>query len=365
MLTISSTSNSMLDDPAASFFNPIPGLSRTDADINLLFLQQVPGMAYTNPVTDPWFEATTPLQSQDGKTTIYTPQVPISTVGCTMQYQWCDPSAGSDLACTTLTGARPSVHQARNLFKRKKQHVTLTRLVSVLESAGDLTNIAAYIPASALLLINKHGYWQMDAPRDDQWMQELSHMFGTMLMNYQIRNYRYAGGYQSALDIKPVIEAPLTNETWMCDAQIVRRNDYQSLSVLGLALICGIGGLIIVVNLTLHEVVGWFQERYGRQGYKRKEWEMLQAETMQMKLYKSCGVDLEIGDVSVATVFERMEQRRNQWIVGAVAEDGRDIEGMSSTRTLVNKEGMIEVDIRRVDSEGTLVMSPVSRCKSV
>jgi hypothetical protein len=365
VLTSSSTTNSMLDNPATSFLDPIPELSRTDADINLLFLQQAPGMAYANPVTDPWFEAMTPMQSQDKKTTVYSPQLPISTVGCTMQYQWCDPSTGAHPTCTTLTGARPSIHQAQQLFKREEQRVTLKRLATVLESAGDFTNIASYVPASALLLINKYGYWQMDAPRDNQWIQELSHMFGTMLTNYQIRNYRYAGGYQSALDIKPVIEAPLANEMWMCDAQIVRRNDYQSLSVLGLSLICGIGGLIIVVNLTLHAVVGWFQKRYGKQGYKRDEWEMLQAESMQRRLYQSCGVDLEKGHVSVATVLERMQEQRDREVILVVAGEGRDIECMTSTKTLVEKEDVIQGDVKRVDSERTLSMDSISRYKFV
>lgn len=97
----------------------------------------------------------------------------------------------------------------------------------------------------------------------------------------QIRNYRYTGGYVTSLTVMPALNPPNANETWMCGAQMVRREEYQSLSVLGNALIIGIGSFIILVNLTLNSIVGYYQRRHNKSNYATKEWDILEAETLQ------------------------------------------------------------------------------------
>jgi hypothetical protein len=318
-----------LEDPSASGFLPIPELNRTNADINLLFLLQGQGVQYPTPVDDPWFEAKSPksvsYEDQSGESrneTVYNPQLPISTVGCAMQKQWCsNPGDKSKAICTDLTGLVPSIRQARQLFTSEKQQVTLERMIQTIKEVGDFSKMILSIPGS-FLLMNKYGYYRVAAPADDQWIQELDHMFGMMLTSMQIRNYRFAAGYQSALDIKPIIQTPSVNENWMCSAQIVRRQDYQSLSVLGLVLICSIGGVIILVNLTLDSIVGWYQKRYNKRGYAMQEWDMLQAEALQRQLYLSHGFDFREQYVSIAEVLDGMKiWKKNETMVTLVESD--------------------------------------------
>jgi hypothetical protein len=326
-----------LEDSSVSGFSPIPELNRTDADINLLILLQGQGVQYSTPVDDPWFEAKSPklvsYEYQPGESkneTVYNPQLPISTVGCAMQTQWCSNSGDNSKAmCTDLTGIVPSIRQARHLFTSEKQKVTLERMIQTVKEVGDFSKMILSIPGS-FLLMNKYGYYRVAAPADDQWIQELDHLFGMMLTSMQIRNCRFAGGYQSALDIKPIIRTPSVNETWMCDAQIVRRQDYQSLSVLGLALICSIGGVIILINLTIDSIVGWYQKRYNKRGYAMQEWHILQAEALQRQLYLSQGFDLREQCVSIAEVLDGIKIWKNNETMVTLVEKNCEIGSMSS-----------------------------------
>lgn len=129
-------------------------------------------------------------------------------------------------------------------------------------------------------------------------------MYATLLTITQIRNYRYTGGYETGLKITPAVTPPLDNETWMCDTQMVRRNDYLSFSVLGLSLIVGPGTLIILINLTLSTIVRWYQKRYQRRVHASLEWEMLETETLQRQAYKMQGVDLLEHSTSIAPLLD-------------------------------------------------------------
>jgi hypothetical protein len=338
---------SVLEDPAASGLIPISELNRTNADLNLLFLLQGSAVQYSKAVNDPWFEAkspkSVPYEYQPGhfrNGTAYNPEIPISTVGCAMQHQWCsDPGTGSGSICTDLTGIEPSIRQARQLFKRDKQQVTLERMIQTTKSVGDLSKIILSIPGG-FLLMNKYGYFRLAAPADDQWIQELSHLFGLMLTAMQIRNYRFAGGYHSVLDITPVIQTPPVNATWMCDAQIVRREDYQSLSVLGLALVCSIGSFVILINLTLESIVGCYQKRYNKRGFAMQEWEMLQAEALQRQLYMCHGLDLGEERVSVADVLGNLKTWMKNGMVVTILENGGETGSMSSIGTTGKTQSM-------------------------
>jgi hypothetical protein len=343
---------SVLEDPAASGFIPISKLNRTNADLNLLFLLQGSAVQYSKPVNDPWFEAkspkSVPYEYQPGhfrNGTAYNPELPISAVGCAMQYQWCsNPGTGSGSICTNLTGIEPSIRQARQLFNRDKQQVTLERMIQTTRSVGDFSKII--LSTGGFFLMNKYGYFRLAAPADDQWIQELSHLFGMMLMSMQIRNYRFAGGYHSTLDMTPVIQTPPANARWMCNAQIVRREDYQSLSVLGLALVCSIGSFVILINLSLESIVGWYQKRYNKRGFMMQEWEMLQAETLQRQLYMCQGFDLREGRVSVADILGNLDTWMKNGTVVTLVENGGETGSMSSIGTMGKPQSM-DTDVER------------------
>lgn len=299
-------------------------------------------MSYSEPIDDPWFEATTSRISrvQAGpndlrNVTAYYPEYALSPMACTMQFQWCDPDTGSSPDCTDLAALNQAWPQTSKIFKREKQRVTLQRLHQALLLMPNFTPLTRYIAGSVLLVNTQNDL------REDQWIRELSHMFGTLLKVIQIRNYRYVGGYSSTTDIQPVITPPMPNETWMCDSQLVRREDYQSISVLGLAIICSIGTLIILVNLTLDSLVGWYQKRYKKRKHATLEWELLQAEFLQRRLYKSYGADCSADSVSIATVLENLEERKGKDGKGRSTKSETESNIKDENKTIGNGESII------------------------
>ncbi|KAH7074170.1 hypothetical protein FB567DRAFT_191136 [Paraphoma chrysanthemicola] len=366
--------HSTIGDPTPDWL-PIQEVNRTDADVHLLYLTQEMGMQYSRPVNDPWFTANYPVTRETEVSsgrfkniTVYSPGLwPMNTMACAQQYQWCDPSTStSNPSCTQLGGIIPVMAEARRLFKKnEKQSITLKRLSEVINGARAVSDVVVAITGS-VLLINKYGLYKLAPPRDDHWITELDHIFGTLMKYLQIRNYRYTGGYSPALNFEPDITTPKANETWMCDAQMVTREDYQSLSVLGLVIICALGGLIIIINLSLDSIVAWYQKRYNKRAYATAEWELLQAETLQQKLYKSHGVDIHEGNVSMGNVLDNLQGRRHgetmETLVGAEKDRVRELKSMASEGTL-GKES-IGVSVRRASTERTMPVSPLSRTGS-
>ena len=297
----------VLNFPPASHFTPIEELNRTDADVNLLFLDQEK-VEYTEPVNDPWFEAKRPkprtIQAEFGvlqNVTTYRPEWPVSVVGCANQYQFCDSRNRSH--CTELSGLGPVFAQAKGLFDNTRQKIVLERMRQVAGSIGDMSRLASAL-AGSVLAVNNLGAVELSPVPDDQWIRELSHMFATLLTVTQIRNYRYTGGYDSGLKLSPAITPPLANETWMCGSQIVRRDEYNSFSVLGLSLTVGFGGIIILLNLTMEPLVKRYQKRYQKRVHACLEWDMLETENLQRQAYKLQGVDLLENSSSIAPLLE-------------------------------------------------------------
>ncbi|KAF2733987.1 hypothetical protein EJ04DRAFT_577289 [Polyplosphaeria fusca] len=348
--------NAILGFPEASYFEPIPELNRTDADIDLLFLGQGEQMRYTAPVHDPWFLATTPRQHQVQaefgalqNVTDYHSEYPMSAVGCTSQYQWCSPgTSNSPPTCTSLTGINAVFTEASTLFTNPRQKVILKRMSQVLGSIGDMSRLATALTGS-VLLVNRFGNVELGPLPDTQWITELEHMYSTLMTVMQIRNWRYVGGYATQLDIQPAVTPAAENETWMCGSQMVRREDYQSFSVLGLGIIVGLGGLIIVVNLGLDSGVGWVQRRFGKREWAKLEWELLETEKLQRLAYQMGGVDMQENVCSVAPMLE-----------GAKGVGGGGEGSVSEKVSTPESPQVVRTEFARTDEEsGGVEQSPV------
>lgn len=198
--------------------------------------------------------------------------------------------------------------------------MTLKRMSQVIGSIGDITRLVSGLTGS-VLQVNRYGNHELGPLPSDQWIRELSHMFGTLMTVMQVRNYRYTGGYTTGLKIQPAITPPLDNETWMCESQMVRRSDYQSFSVLGLAIIIGVGGAIVLLNLTLDSIVGWYQKKYHKREHATMEWELLETEKLQRLAYQIHGVDMLDTSCTVAPLLGKVH---SQTVTVVGESDGKD-----------------------------------------
>lgn len=274
---------------AATTFYPIPQLNRTDADVLLMFLGQ--NISYTSVVNDPWFLGTqpqsVPLFGTEPAAVYYYPAKPVSIIGCTEQHQLRNPTTQKSSA---LRGAEViSREQAESLGFTKSQLAVFDR--SFLTATGYIVPIIAINLGPSNMLAQRYvSEWGVSAALpDNQWVLEFSHWFGTALTSMQVQSLQYAIG-QSEDRFNQYIQPVPNDEKWMCNNQIIRRNDYISFSILGLAIILSIGGLLIVSNAFLSLMVGKMQDSSERGRYRNAEWQSYGVLQLLRMTYQHLGI---------------------------------------------------------------------------
>src|SRR4051794_24908140 len=95
-----------------------------------------------------------------------------------------------------------------------------------------------------------------------------------MMANLQLRSLQYATGPSSPRFFKYVQQPQSPDEQEMCTHQIIRQNDFASFNILGLAIIFVVGGLIIILNLSLNTIVNKIQQGTPKGQYRIKEWDI-------------------------------------------------------------------------------------------
>ncbi len=117
-------------------------------------------------------------------------------------------------------------------------------------------------------------YVQSPIP-NDQWIVELSNWFSVGLAGIQQSALEYAMGPQY-LGESGVLERIPANDSLgqqLCRSQLIRNSEQvQSFSMLGIVLILALGGLILIVSVTMEPLVGGLQRRYGVGEHRQKQW---------------------------------------------------------------------------------------------
>lgn len=107
---------------------------------------------------------------------------------------------------------------------------------------------------------------------DDQWVVELSSWFQVGLASIQQSVLEYATGPfdlgQTGVIVRPNASDELGQR--LCKSQSIRNSgQVQSFSILGMTLIFALGGLIIIISLTMESTVGAMQRRWAQGGEDR------------------------------------------------------------------------------------------------
>lgn len=107
---------------------------------------------------------------------------------------------------------------------------------------------------------------------DDQWVVELSSWFQVGLASIQQSVLEYATGPfdlgQTGVIVRPNASDELGQR--LCKSQSIRNSgQVQSFSILGMTLIFALGGLIIIISLTMESTVGAMQRRRAQGGEDR------------------------------------------------------------------------------------------------
>lgn len=157
-----------------------PELTRTDADVTLLFLS-APRVLYTEAINDPWYSAHrqgSRARHDDGSgIPLYEQDEPASVLGCVSQYQVCNPISPGGRRCLPLGGM---IENTRYQFNESWnndsiQNQQLANAVSSLmedayQSLHEIIENAG--PPALLARFGQSGQVAGPLP-DDQWEQEV------------------------------------------------------------------------------------------------------------------------------------------------------------------------------------------------
>ncbi|KAI9813762.1 MAG: hypothetical protein M1827_003552 [Pycnora praestabilis] len=291
----------------------VPALNQTDGDIALFFLTPN-SISYQMPCDDPFFSAHSEQSYElDGvNVTYWDSDYYINILGCVDQSQFCNPALpglnGEESRCTPLTAfnvANDAVSSNTDLGFNDVQKLTASRIGLSLNFISTYNSVNAR--GSSALQAMETVYAQNQAPLpNDQWTIEVTSWFAVGMAKLQKAAVEFATGPQFVPPGTTVQHPVGVVEQAMCYSQKVRANNgYMSFSVLGVALIIGIGGLIFLTNLVLEGVVGWFQRKYQFGNKRNLQWMLDEKLQLQRLAYEEAGMGKWTGGTIAVPVTKK------------------------------------------------------------
>lgn len=198
-----------------SDFEPISTFNKSNADVNLIFIQN--HALYHDPVEDPWFHSTMPQnytnEAGDVIANVFgSSQTSTATtaIGCTEQYEFCNKSVNK---CTGLDSffQISEYELSKEIGLNRHQSLLATHLTWLLKLAT-LQNLGRILDGSDLLatkyqanvmpkhgwMLTKYGISRKLPP--DQWKLEIVHWLRIMTIVLKQSAIDYAAGPTNAIE---------------------------------------------------------------------------------------------------------------------------------------------------------------------
>jgi len=302
----------MMNDSNGPEFQPLPQISSNPLlPMSLVFLAN--RAFYDDIVLDPWFNATSALESwvigSDNSTvqeTLYLSSNPGAVLACTEQLQVCNPAGEQSRNCTDLDtwyqwGGFLNyydgnvVPQLEEIGLNRMQQTTTMVLMDAAISAS-VWNVVGQLGDEALIASNfltkQETFWSPTLA-SNQWQIEVTNWFSIGLAQLQrgfVSTYRIPSE-DILRDYWSSFPEDATSERLFCASQKVQNLAYTTFSVLGLSINFGIGGLLLIIGYTIPILVPWWQtrraEKGGGQSFANERWLMDHALELSRALRKS------------------------------------------------------------------------------
>jgi hypothetical protein len=255
---ITSANTAYADDVNASDFNPVPDFRVSNADVTLISIFNK--AVYKGKVDDALFNAQ--IAAEDSKQ-FYVPTNDFAVLGCTEQYQFCEPKSKK---CTDLSGlyAVQKAVERGDIALSKRQKATYS---IVWESAwGMAMQWTIKLLNSRVLLAQDWVFTAIatgsSALPSEQWQHESFNLHNLSLAMFQHRLGQYAA--PDTFEISPGVGADdqLVTPTdpdmlELCKRQRILSAQHYSVSVLGMAIIISVGSLLILLDQCMETL--WFR----------------------------------------------------------------------------------------------------------
>ncbi|KAI1809827.1 hypothetical protein GGS20DRAFT_570297 [Poronia punctata] len=264
-------------------FTPIDAMARTDAELKIVLLSGN-GVVFVEPGSDEWYRVsdtgTNILQDSEVESSrrVYYPLDPASPLGCTDQYQFCNPGYRGGRACGPLTSFYDALVGAVPYFNTTEKGVAksdmLDRFKYFYETFAFVTisNIINHLgPASLLSQVHLQNTAQNHL-EPNQWQLDVAHWWDILMANKQALYLDAA--YSSP---EPAILANYVNYTApaqieLCQNQKMRSTAYASFSLFGLIFTFVVGFLIVLFSYIQEPLSTWIFKKRGRKPYQHLEW---------------------------------------------------------------------------------------------
>jgi hypothetical protein len=271
-------------------------------------------------------------------TTWYGADIPVYVMGCTDQFQFCSPLNGR---CSVPSGS----YQLNRTITRTGFNAKQLDIVSGLSDLLPLQNMYSSVrgrDSSALRAQETLDGLEQGPLLDNQWHIEVDAWFPTNLAKMQAALVEYAMGPR---EILPGMS--LRHVDTICDGTKVRiATGTVSFSVLGLALIIGLGGFVILLNLSIDLIAGWVGPRWFPAGeYRRLNWVLDDKLQLQRMAFEGLGWGHWRGRTDVVPVTDRGE-RVTAW----------ETEGLTTER-----KGSLDPEYTQVDQAVEADVSSIER----
>jgi hypothetical protein len=255
-----------------SSFSPISEL-RAKSDVTLYFLSSN-DVVYADPITDPWYSATTEIGNItayefEGTTAVYGRDDPVRVLGCTQSYQFCNPNL-PNASCTPLSGLLPALDQGSRLWQVDEQRQMFNWISwAIWNMTHDIGSIVSTLDTFSLLSWDSlTGGFQVPLP-SNQWELETENWFKIMLADLQAGILDLSAGPWNAEIDRFMIPPSNSGERKVCSSQKIRSTAFTSFTLLGLIIIFVVGVLIILVSALLPT---FFKTIHPKTLYKNLEW---------------------------------------------------------------------------------------------
>jgi hypothetical protein len=298
-------------NPSQSTFMPLAELKQRDADITLLFLSFTG--RYIAPVDDPWFSAHQLHLTNSPAALVretYIRDKPVSTLGCTEQHQVCtsnrkcSPLLGFDQVQDFMSSSMSLTVRQNATADRIMRAVTASSMREVVEglavSSTPMLAITETARESTTLSLGLPPY---------QWQVEANYWHSVAMAQLQRIFVEYGTG-QIAAQTDYILPPQTDGEKWICDNLMIRGTAYQSFSVLALALIVGVGTLVILLSLNIENLASWIQTRMKKGLAGRESWD--DHDMLGLQLWRKAFEPQPPSRSSSRTVVQKCRQNQSQ-----------------------------------------------------
>lgn len=284
---------------SASFI-PIPELWLQEGRLRLLILAN--SDLYEEAIDDPWFAATEHLRGSDQKLYYYSRQV-LQVVACSTIRSICDyPTyTTTEMHCESAPEFAPVEYFPATLRPNGDssseivQESIRDRILYAL--AGSDLSITLQKQNAAALSASKYSVSGVSlASKNDfsgQWIKELQVLLANGLLNFQTMSAGYVSDPHNLFPNKALASS---RDNWMCSHQIVISKTSASFSVVGIALIIGIGVIVLILAFCGEKIAWACGGKHPLPWFFMSEWNALSFLQLQRLAYEARGLGVWSGE---------------------------------------------------------------------